>query len=101
MKDLLYQPKQTMNFVRLCENSPSSSFGIQHAEAFFFALCCTLSRAFDVPVYWPILLFYFIVLFVLTMKKRIQHMITHKYIPVTRSKPKVQPKNPHGKEFEK
>lgn len=38
---------------------------------------------------------------VMTMKKRIQHMITHKYVPVSHGKPKVQPRNPQGKEFER
>ncbi|KAF9620116.1 hypothetical protein IFM89_010766 [Coptis chinensis] len=37
--------------------------------------------AFDVPVFWPILLCYWIVLFVLTMKRQILHMIKYKYIP--------------------
>ncbi|KAH7489117.1 Protein RER1 [Phytophthora ramorum] len=37
--------------------------------------------AFDVPVFWPILLIYFIVLFSLTMKRQIKHMWKHNYVP--------------------
>lgn len=42
---------------------------------------CTLSEIFDVPVYWPILVVYFCVLFALTMRRQIQHMMKYKYIP--------------------
>ncbi|KAJ9567530.1 hypothetical protein OSB04_003496 [Centaurea solstitialis] len=36
---------------------------------------------FDVPVFWPILLFYWMVLFVATMRRQIMHMIKHRYVP--------------------
>ena len=36
---------------------------------------------FNVPVFWPILLLYFIALFTLTMKRQIKHMIKYKYVP--------------------
>jgi hypothetical protein len=35
----------------------------------------------DLPVFWPILLFYFIVLTFLTMRRQIAHMIKYKYVP--------------------
>ena len=41
----------------------------------------TFFSVFDVPVFWPILLCYWIVLFVLTMKRQIMHMIKYKYVP--------------------
>lgn len=41
----------------------------------------TFFEIFDVPVYWPILLLYFISLFLLTMKRQIKHMIKHRYAP--------------------
>jgi hypothetical protein len=41
----------------------------------------TLFEIFDLPVFWPILLAYFILLLVLTMKDRVKHMIKHKYVP--------------------
>ena len=49
--------------------------------ATFFSFC-------DIPVFWPILLMYFIILFVLTMKNQIAHMIKHKYLPFSLGKPK-------------
>lgn len=41
----------------------------------------TFFSIFDVPVFWPILLLYWIVLFVVTMKRQIKHMIKYRYIP--------------------
>lgn len=45
------------------------------------ALGCTLFGFFDIPVFWPILLMYFVFLFALTMRRQIHHMIKYKYIP--------------------
>ncbi|KAI8846632.1 Rer1 family-domain-containing protein [Chytridium lagenaria] len=42
------------------------------------AFLCTFFPFLDVPVFWPILLMYFIVLFALTMKQRIKHMVKYK-----------------------
>jgi hypothetical protein len=41
----------------------------------------TFFSIFDIPVFWPILLLYFIVLFFITMKRQIKHMIKYKYLP--------------------
>ncbi|RVX15075.1 Protein RER1B [Vitis vinifera] len=50
-------------------------------KAFCVAFLMTFFSVFDVPVFWPILLCYWIVLFVLTMKRQIMHMIKYKYVP--------------------
>lgn len=60
---------------------PEWQFWLSATRATLIALFCTFSEAFDVPVYWPILVMYFFVLFVLTMRRQIQHMIKYKYIP--------------------
>jgi len=60
---------------------PEWQFWLSSTRATIIALFCTFSEAFDVPVYWPILVMYFFVLFVLTMRRQIQHMIKYKYIP--------------------
>ncbi|KAF8549051.1 retrieval of early ER protein Rer1 [Imleria badia] len=54
---------------------------LSSTRAVIVALFCTTSDMFDVPVYWPILVVYFCVLFLLTMRRQIQHMIKYKYIP--------------------
>lgn len=50
-------------------------------KAFTVAFLMTFFSVFDVPVFWPILLCYWIVLFCLTMKRQIMHMMKYKYIP--------------------
>lgn len=41
----------------------------------------TFFKSFDIPVFWPLLLFYFILIFCLTMRKQIKHMIKYNYVP--------------------
>jgi len=60
---------------------PEWQFWLSSTRATIIALLCTTSEVFDVPVYWPILVCYFFVLFALTMRRQIQHMIKYKYIP--------------------
>ncbi|RDB24837.1 Protein rer1 [Hypsizygus marmoreus] len=60
---------------------PEWQFWLSATRATLVALFCTTSEVFDVPVYWPILVIYFFVLFALTMRRQIQHMIKYKYIP--------------------
>ncbi|RSH87313.1 hypothetical protein EHS25_003222 [Saitozyma podzolica] len=60
---------------------PEFKFWYSATKATAIALVCTITRATDVPVYWPILLVYFLTLFGLTMRRQIQHMIKYRYIP--------------------
>lgn len=66
---------------------PEFKFWWSCTKAVALALFLTFFRVFDVPVFWPILLVYFIILFVLTMKRQIMHMWQHKYIPFSFGKP--------------
>ncbi|KAI8913663.1 Rer1 family-domain-containing protein [Gorgonomyces haynaldii] len=60
---------------------PEFKFWFYSTRAFLIAGFCTLFEAFDLPVFWPILLMYFILLFFLTMKRQIAHMVKYKYVP--------------------
>ncbi|CAL5366395.1 unnamed protein product [Camellia sinensis] len=60
-------------------------------KAFVVAFVLTFISVLDVPVFWPILLCYWIVLFVLTMKRQILHMIKYKYIPFDIGKRVITP----------
>jgi len=60
---------------------PEFKFWLSCLKALLISLFMTLFSVFNIPVFWPILLIYFIVLFVLTMKRQIKHMIQHRYIP--------------------
>ncbi|VAH70527.1 unnamed protein product [Triticum turgidum subsp. durum] len=60
---------------------PEFKFWYAITKAFVIAFVMTFFSVFDVPVFWPILLCYWIVLFVLTMKRQILHMVKYKYVP--------------------
>ena len=46
-----------------------------------FSIPMTFFEAFNVPVFWPLLLVYFIMIFFLIMRKQIKHMIKYHYLP--------------------
>merc|ERR1719203_2438528 len=60
---------------------PEFKFWTASFRAVIASFIMTFFDFFDFPVFWPILLAYFILLLVLTMKDRVKHMIKHKYIP--------------------
>ncbi|KAJ3044872.1 hypothetical protein HDV00_000154 [Rhizophlyctis rosea] len=60
---------------------PEFKFWFAATRAILISLFCTLFEIFDVPVFWPILLVYFLVLLSITMKRQIRHMIKYKYVP--------------------
>ncbi|KAI3915508.1 hypothetical protein MKW92_044727 [Papaver armeniacum] len=65
---------------------PEFKFWYSITKAFCIAFVMTFFSAFDVPVFWPILLFYWLVLFFLTMKRQILHMIKYRYVPFSLGK---------------
>lgn len=71
---------------------PEFKFWYSITKAFIVAFFMTFFSVFDVPVFWPILLFYWFVLFSLTMRRQIAHMIKYKYVPVNIGKQRY-----HGK----
>ncbi|XP_051145529.1 protein RER1B-like [Andrographis paniculata] len=73
---------------------PEFKFWYAVTKAFCIAFVLTFFSMFDVPVFWPILLFYWLVLFVLTMKRQIMHMIKYKYIPFSIGKQTYKGKKP-------
>ncbi|XP_075542955.1 protein RER1 isoform X2 [Dermacentor variabilis] len=65
---------------------PEFKFWYSATKATLVAIACTFFDAFNVPVFWPILLLYFITLFCLTMKRQIKHMLKYRYLPWTHGK---------------
>lgn len=49
-------------------------FRLSATRATLVAIVCTFFEMFDVPVYWPILVVYWFVLFALTMRRQIQYV---------------------------
>ncbi|KAJ7244149.1 retrieval of early ER protein Rer1 [Mycena haematopus] len=64
---------------------PEWQFWLSATRATLVALFCTLSEIFDVPVYWPILVVYFFVLFALTMRRQIQFVLISFSMPLSLS----------------
>lgn len=73
---------------------PEFKFWYSLTKAVCIAFVLTFFSAFDVPVFWPILLFYWLVLFVSTMKRQIMHMVKYKYVPFTFGKQRYGKKVP-------
>ena len=48
---------------------------------FLFSIFFTFFEAFNIPVFWPLLLFYFLLIFFLIMRRQIRHMIKYNYLP--------------------
>nr|CDS32850.1 protein rer1 [Hymenolepis microstoma] len=64
-----------------------AKFWHRATRAIFISIVCTFFSFLDVPVFWPILVIYFILLFTVMMKRQIKHMITHRYMPFSYGKP--------------
>lgn len=73
--------KSTDEFRPFVRRLPEFKFWYSLIKAFCVAFTMTFFSAFDVPVFWPILLFYWLVLFTVTMKRQILHMIKYRYVP--------------------
>ncbi|ESQ50629.1 hypothetical protein EUTSA_v10022852mg [Eutrema salsugineum] len=60
---------------------PEFKFWYAATKAFVVAFVMTFFSFLDVPVFWPILLCYWLFLYFLTMKRQIVHMIKFRYVP--------------------
>jgi Rer1 family len=78
-----FGPKQAtfLAFLLISHTIQLSLFRYSTTKAIFVALVCSFFSVFDIPVFWPILLIYFCILFAITMRRQIKHMIKYKYVP--------------------
>lgn len=60
---------------------PEFHFWYSSTVATTMSICATFFPVFDVPVFWPVLVFYFILLFVMTMRRQWLDMKRLKYVP--------------------
>jgi hypothetical protein len=70
---------------------PEFKFWYACIRAVLLSTLLTFFSVFNVPVFWPILVVYFVFVFVLMMKKQIQHMIKYKYVPFSINKKAYSP----------
>ncbi|KQK75778.1 protein RER1 isoform X1 [Amazona aestiva] len=91
--------RQNEEFRPFIRRLPEFKFWHSATKGILVAMACTFFEAFNVPVFWPILVMYFIMLFCITMKRQIKHMIKYRYIPFTHGKRKYKGKDDVGKTF--
>ncbi|KAH7517799.1 protein RER1A [Ziziphus jujuba] len=90
----LLPTKGSDEFKPFIRRLPEFKFWYSFTKAFCIAFFMTFFSMFDVPVFWPILLCYWIVLFVLTMRRQIAHMMKYKYVPFNFGKQRYGGKKP-------
>ncbi|KAL9971413.1 hypothetical protein ACROYT_G023933 [Oculina patagonica] len=88
--------KADQEFRPFIRRLPEFKFWYGATRAVVIAITCTFFEFFNIPVFWPILVMYFIVLFIITMKRQIKHMIRYRYIPFTYGKQKYRGKEDSG-----
>ncbi|XP_054631648.1 protein RER1 isoform X3 [Dunckerocampus dactyliophorus] len=91
--------KQNEEFRPFIRRLPEFKFWHSATKGIVIAMICTFFDAFNVPVFWPILVMYFIMLFCITMKRQIKHMIKYRYLPFTHGKRTYKGKEDTGKPF--
>ncbi|KAF6820532.1 Protein RER1 [Colletotrichum musicola] len=75
--------KQDEEFRPFIRRLPEFKFWYWATRAILIAFFCSWWEIFNVPVFWPVLVMYWFILFFLTMRKQIQHMIKYRYVPFT------------------
>ena len=64
--------RQNEEFRPFIRRLPEFKFWYSATKATVIAFCCTFFELFNVPVFWPILVMYFLTLFCITMKRQIK-----------------------------
>jgi len=82
--------REAREFRPFARKLPEFKFWLSCAKGTSISIGMTFFPIFDVPVFWPILVMYFLVLFFMTMKRQIMHMYKHKYVPISWGKDKYK-----------
>ncbi len=97
--------KQDQEFRPFIRRLPEFKFWHAATRAVVISFVCSWFSVFDLPVFWPVLVMYWIILFALTseyswcgtgkevtnspiVRRQIQHMIKYRYIPFSVGKAK-------------
>jgi len=75
--------KEEEEFRPFVRRLPEFKFWFSATRAITISLVCSFFTAFDLPVFWPVLVMYWLILFFLTMRRQIQHMVKYRYVPFT------------------
>ncbi|KAH9585562.1 retention in endoplasmic reticulum protein 1, variant 2 [Schistosoma haematobium] len=85
---LFYYANDNCNSRVCSHNNSYIASMLSTVRAVAVSIFCTYLPFLDIPVFWPILVMYFIMLFAIMMKKQIKHMIKYRYVPFTYGKPR-------------
>jgi len=73
--------KQDEEFRPFIRRLPEFKFWHSATRAVVISFVCSWFEIFNLPVFWPVLVVYWLILFSLTMRRQIQHMIKYRYVP--------------------
>ena len=82
--------KEGKEFRPFARRLPEFKFWLACTRGTAICIVMTFFSIFDIPVFWPILLMYFFILFFMTMKRQIMHMYKHRYVPISFGKSKYK-----------
>jgi hypothetical protein len=68
--------KSTDEFKPFVRRLPEFKFWHAATRAIVIGFLCSWSEIFNLPVFWPVLVVYWLILVVLTMRRQIQHMLS-------------------------
>ena len=60
--------------------------------AFALSSCLSYIEILNIPVFWPLLVMYFIMVMLVAFKTKIAHMIKYRYVPIDIGKRRYNPK---------
>jgi len=73
--------KSDEEFKPFVRRLPEFKFWHSATRAVCIAFACSWSEIFNLPVFWPVLVVYWLILVFLTMRRQIQSMIKYRYVP--------------------
>ncbi|KAL9624403.1 MAG: hypothetical protein Q9160_001365 [Pyrenula sp. 1 TL-2023] len=78
--------KQDEEFRPFIRRLPEFKFWHAATRMILISFVCSWFEIFNLPVFWPVLVVYWLILFALTMRRQIQHMIKYRYVPFSMGK---------------
>lgn len=72
--------KSDEEFKPFVRRLPEFKFWHSATRAVCIAFLCSWSEIFNLPVFWPVLVVYWLILVFLTMRRQIQSMIKYRYV---------------------
>nr|AEH41462.1 RER1 protein [Endocarpon pusillum] len=73
--------KQDEEFRPFIRRLPEFKFWYSATRMIMGCFVASWFEIFNLPVFWPVLVVYWFILFSLTMRRQIQHMIKYRYVP--------------------